>query len=221
MTDQAKPDQSRLMDGQTYMDLCDRLIAAHPEDLINVISRVLEQRADVNHIRTQPDTGSPTVSIETGQFWVYGCPGQVDCTDPHHVEGHMKIRDRLFSIAIRATENPTQVGLSSAPIVQSEIDAEVGYTCHVCGVVNNVKRMTATRDGDNWFWACKTCIDPEPQPLDYNTLEKGDLINRLDGLPVGIVTGLVNFSARVYVTDPVTEKVTMIDPLWFNQYYKA
>src|SRR4051812_47821900 len=39
-----------------------------PEDLINVISRVLEQRADVEHIRTQPEPGSGTTSIETGQF---------------------------------------------------------------------------------------------------------------------------------------------------------
>lgn len=155
MTDQAKPDQSRLMDGQTYMDLCDRLIAAHPEDLINVISRVLEQRSDVNHIRTQPDTGSPTVSIETGQFWVYGCPGQVDCTDPHHVEGHMKIRDRLFSIAIRATENPTQVGLSSAPVVQSVQDAEVGYKCHLCGNIKPADETTTLTVAQGAYRVCK------------------------------------------------------------------
>jgi hypothetical protein len=156
MTDQAQPDQSRMMDGKTYMELCDRLIAAHPEDLINVISRVLEQRADVEHIRTQPEPGSSTVSIETGRVWVYGCPGQADCLDPHHVEGHMKIRDRLFTIAMRATENPTQVGLSSAPIVQSDF---VPYTCHECrGDQFPLAQVTIRRYPDNqWWYVCDAC----------------------------------------------------------------
>ena len=104
MTDQAKPGQPTLMDGQTYFDLCDRLIAAHPEDLINIISRVLEQRADVEHIRTEPEAGSGTTSIETGQFKVPGCPGQADCTDPMHADGHLVIADRLFTVAVRGRQ---------------------------------------------------------------------------------------------------------------------
>ena len=167
MTDQAKPDQSRMMDGQTYFDLCDRLIAAHPEDLVNVISRVLEQRADVEHIRTQPVPGSNTTSIETGQVWVYGCPGQADCTDPHHVEGHLKIRDRLFSIAMRATENPTQVGLSSAPIVQPDrpVITGVPYTCHECRGEFPLDQVTIRRYPENqWWYVCDACTTKLPNP---------------------------------------------------------
>lgn len=155
MTDQAKPGQPALMDGQTYFDLCDRLIAAHPEDLINIISRVLEQRADVEHIRTEPEAGSGTTSIETGQFKVPGCPGARDCTDPMHADGHLVIADRLFSIAIRGQQLPIQ---GADHPRQSGPD----HVCHGCSKWFFRNQVVLVKLDDQWqtrAYYCYTC-DP-------------------------------------------------------------
>lgn len=136
-----------MMNGQTYFRLCDELIAAHPEDLINIISRVLEQRADVEHIRTQPVPHSLTTSIETGQFTVPGCPGKADCLDPMHADGHLKIRDRKFTIAMRGSE----VGYPCS----DQPEAKVGYQCRLCGTVKPVDQLTTLSVSQGSYWTCK------------------------------------------------------------------
>jgi hypothetical protein len=154
-----------LMNGQTYEDLCQRLIAAHPEDLINVISRVLEQRADVEHIRTEPEPGSGTTSIETGQFRVPGCPGRVDCTDPHHIEGHLAIVDRLFSIAIRGTEAEYQFQAQDRAD-RAQAEATVGYKCYLCGNIKPADETTTLTVAQGAYRVCKVECRQPVQPVD-------------------------------------------------------
>jgi hypothetical protein len=163
MTDQAKPDQSQLMNGQTYEDLCQRLIAAHPEDLINVISRVLEKRADVSHLRTEPEPDSPTTWMETAQFRVPGCPGKVDCTDEFHVDGHLAMADRIFTVAIRGTEAeyPYQ---AQERADKAQAEATVGYKCHLCGNIKRADEMTTLTVPQGAYHVCKVECRQPAQP---------------------------------------------------------
>jgi hypothetical protein len=96
--------QAALMDLPTYDSLVDALTQAHPEDLINIISRVLMERDDVSKDLVRADE-VPTDEPEEYRFIVPGCPGDADCPPGEaHEQGHPGVPNRLFTIQIDQAE---------------------------------------------------------------------------------------------------------------------
>lgn len=92
----------RLMTGEAYFATIKTLVECHPEDLVNILSSVIGDRADI----TNPS--DPRRKYDEGWLIVPGCPGEADCPDHTHEPGHAMVPDRKFTIQIDQVEIPPQ-----------------------------------------------------------------------------------------------------------------
>lgn len=81
-----------LMTLDAYNDAIKILTECHPEDLVNILSRVLHDRDDVSSPKDR--------EFRQGSFVVPGCPGERDCPDAGHTPDHLAVDDRTVVVQI-------------------------------------------------------------------------------------------------------------------------
>lgn len=101
-----------MMRAPEYDAIVQKLVAAHPEDLVNIISRVIHDRTDM--------TGSADREFSYGEIIVPGCPGEQNCAIDEMGQEHPEYPDRLFTVEI--TGDPVS-GCPTAPDSERQFDA--------------------------------------------------------------------------------------------------
>jgi hypothetical protein len=85
-----------MMNMAEYDAIIKVLVEAHPEDLVNIISRVIHDRTNM--------TGPDDREFSVGQFIVPGCPGEQNCATDEMVQEHPVTPDRRITVTIDAEE---------------------------------------------------------------------------------------------------------------------
>lgn len=128
------------MDEAAYQAAIKALTECHPEDLTNIISRVIHDRTDV--------TSPSGQEYSTGNYLLPGCPGESDCTDTGHDEGHLPVNTRRVTLAFTAFDEV---------VVQSSIASCV---CHVCKGAFTRAQVTLDHAASRYGatpWICCSC----------------------------------------------------------------
>lgn len=102
-TDRTWPDMMRAPE---YDAIIKALVEAHPEDLVNIISRVIHDRTDM--------TGPDNREFSYGEIIVPGCPGANNCGIDEMGQEHIEYPDRLFTFEITGEK------VSGCPVAPDE-----------------------------------------------------------------------------------------------------